>query len=154
MTREMSLRNIENFSKQEIFDFVSEKLLAQGKRSMIPNPYDPEGMRCSYHNEACDMNGPKCAVGHLLSEEEHKRIDFLELNGADLGRLLDGLEIELSNDMRAFLRLLQDAHDMAGSDGAHFAKWFVHRMYLLAKRFDLSTEKLPADQVKQDEMTL
>lgn len=149
MTREMSLRNIDEFSNQEIFDFVSEKLLDQGKRSVFPNPHISGGIRCSYHNEACDMNGPKCAVGHILSEEEHRLVDERKLNGSGVGGLIEqfGYNDFVSLEKRRFLTLLQDAHDTSGTyvgteTSELFRKNFVIRMRELARKYDLSTTKL------------
>lgn len=142
---EMSLRNIDSFTHQEIFDFVAEKLLAQGKRSVIKLPVNVSdtGVRCSYHNEACDLDGPKCAVGHLLSPEEHRRVDECDINGLGVSTLISALGYNefVSHDTVRFLNELQTAHDNC-YDEHSFSKHFAENMRIQADNWDLNTTKL------------
>lgn len=56
----ITLSTINNFSLQEIFEFVSNHLLKQNKKCMNVG-------KCAYKNN----NGLKCAAGCLMSENEY-----------------------------------------------------------------------------------
>lgn len=54
----VSIANLAESSSQEVFDFVADSLLRQGRKSMI-------GTKCAYRGEG----GAKCAAGFLLPDE-------------------------------------------------------------------------------------
>lgn len=61
----MTIPTIQSFfndihSKEEVMDFVEEKLLQQGQLSLDDN-------RCKYHGD----NGCKCAIGHLIPDDRY-----------------------------------------------------------------------------------
>lgn len=139
----MSLRTIESFTKQEIFDFVAKKLLAQGHRSVVPSVYRPSTKRCSYHNETCDLDGPKCAVGHILSAEEHGLIDELNINGTSVNELFRAFDYQWPKDesLTNFLVQLQTAHDDAGVEES-FLQSFTEAMEHVADTYELNADVL------------
>lgn len=55
-------------NKQEIFDYVSKHLLAQGRKSMIPDTVKERGEVCAYRSED---GASMCAVGCLIREEDY-----------------------------------------------------------------------------------
>jgi hypothetical protein len=89
-------------TKQEIYDFVVDALIAQGEQSMSPLT----GV-CQYRT-----NGLKCAVGMLISDEDYNSgmeelnvIDLLELKMAPTNI------IEIETTYPGLLGELQDLHD-------------------------------------------
>lgn len=114
--------------KQKIFDYVVDKLAAQGERSIFPGSHlDPDWAPCQYRGSS--LNGRdvvfKCAVGHLMPDNMYEKA--FELNdvhslhgkhGFDFRRAIQetlGLDIRdfgMDNDsLVSFLSKLQFAHD-------------------------------------------
>ena len=62
----IKLSNIHEFTDQEVFDYVTEQLLIQNKRS-------GDISKCYYRSD----DGSKCAVG-LLLDEYHTSFDYYE----------------------------------------------------------------------------
>jgi hypothetical protein len=59
------------FTQQEIYDFVYNKIIEQGKPSMVVTDRISGATSCAYRGE----NGCKCAIGHLLTDEDLKDIE-------------------------------------------------------------------------------
>jgi hypothetical protein len=116
-------------SAQEIFDYVTPLLFAQGQRSMLPSqfPDDEDGEpTCAYRGEG----GLRCAIGHIIPDELYNpNIEGEGVGGTVLQSVLK--EIIPSKygvtyaGLGKFLGDLQDVHDgwiCNGVDGntAHF----------------------------------
>ena len=89
-------------SRQEIFDYVTPLLFAQGERSMLEG-----GTTCAYRGE----HGMRCAVGFLIPDELYS--DGLEGKSAmdvDMTKRLNNV-ILTDDDLGLFLTDLQDVHD-------------------------------------------
>jgi hypothetical protein len=89
-------------SRQEIFDYVTPLLFAQGERSMLEG-----GTTCAYRGE----HGMRCAVGFLIPDELYYRV--LEGKSAmdvDITNVLSTV-ITTDDDLGLFLTDLQDVHD-------------------------------------------
>lgn len=110
-------------TSQSIFDQVAKALIAQGAAS-----YDPD-YGCAYRSD----NGHKCAVGHLLLDEEYD--PKFEGRSADIIALPDRLR-----PFKALLRDLQDAHDLHLKPSG-FEAWRT-RMWEIAYSHGLSAESL------------
>ncbi len=61
----ITLSNIHEFTDQEIFDYVTEQLLIQNKRSGTKT-------KCFYRSS----DGSKCAVGLLMIDDYQKEFDY------------------------------------------------------------------------------
>lgn len=61
----ITLNNIHNFTDQEVFDYVTEQLLIQNKRS-------GDISKCYYRSD----DGSKCAVGLLMMDDYRKEFDY------------------------------------------------------------------------------
>lgn len=88
---------------QETFDFVMAKLHEQGGPSVISvRDAEDDGNLCRYRGE----NGRKCAVGHLISDEEAcvGGEVMIEILNNRLGNKWNPEELE-------FLTGLQELHD-------------------------------------------
>ena len=95
---EMCLRNIEQFSNQQILDFVMPKLLSQGCKSKKPD----EKVHCAYRG----ANGTKCAIGFIMSDEEYN----VKCEGWSVNKVLNYLNIPTLIKC-SFLKALQYVHD-------------------------------------------
>jgi hypothetical protein len=97
----------DNHTDQQVYDFVKEKLIEQ----KIPSVGSDNGNGCAYrgHDDA------KCAIGHLIPDEDYSS----EMENKGVGRLLDYLQsIDYIGTQRPyikeyFLSRLQGVHDMA-----------------------------------------
>ena len=89
-------------SPQEIFDYVTPLLFAQGERSMLEG-----GTTCAYRG----VDGMRCAVGFLIPDELY--YDGLEGNSAISVEITNVLStvITTDQDLCVFLSDLQDVHD-------------------------------------------
>lgn len=61
----IKLSNIHEFTDQEVFDYVTEQLLIQNKRSSTTT-------KCFYRSS----DGSKCAVGLLMMDDYQKEFDY------------------------------------------------------------------------------
>lgn len=61
----ITLSNIHEFTDQEVFDYVTEQLLIQNKRSGTDT-------KCFYRSS----DGSKCAVGLLMMDDYRKEFDY------------------------------------------------------------------------------
>lgn len=133
-TDSMLKRFINNeISEQAVYDFVYDKIIAQGKRSMA-------GDGCVYRSD----DGSRCAIGVLCSESELKWIEAEGFNaGFGAGELVkrlydieagvDGLAIP--RNTREFLEELQECHDSAS--GVDFLEKFTAAMERFAEEHEL-----------------
>lgn len=98
-----------NFSKVEILDFVASKLIEQNAKSELKDYYGDEDSDvaeqiCAYRGDS----GTKCAIGHLLTDEEYTpEMEGSTIHGALLGRFLRN-----DSAMLDFLEELQNIHDV------------------------------------------
>ena len=65
MEKQISLKTLPEFTKQEVFEYVVTNLLKQGEKSILPNSVE----RCGYRGK----DGKKCAAGFIISDEEYKK---------------------------------------------------------------------------------
>lgn len=97
-------------NKDEIINYVADKLEAQGQRSA-------HGMLCVYNH----MNGAHCAVGWVLklldlNEEQEKKVREADLENHDVKRLYTNLDMAgylpywFSDNIR-FFKEMQIYHD-------------------------------------------
>lgn len=120
---------------QEVFNKATAAVIAQGVRS---SNGDEAGATCLYRGP----NGIKCAVGHLLSDEQMRKYEVA--NAAGAGSFTDSLLQEIAPDtdldtLRSFLDALQGAHDSAS--GSCFVETFKRNANAVAKLYDLDPIK-------------
>lgn len=72
----ITLNNIHNFTDQEVFDYVTEQLLIQNKRS-------GDISKCYYRSD----DGSKCAVG-LMMDDYQKEFDYCKRDQNIEGRVV------------------------------------------------------------------
>jgi len=104
---------------QEVFDFVVQALIAQGRGSAVK---DADGVRCKYRGP----EGTMCAVGHLLPDELYYR----DLEGRSAPALLDDASHivarehrELANQFERRVAVLnKQSHGASNSSFHSFAK--------------------------------
>lgn len=98
-------------SYKEVFDYVREKVNAQGKASVI-------GGSCAFRG----ADGCKCAVGFLITDEDLGKVPS-QYNKTGFTSLIQysGIDIKIDSDTKkaklAFISQLQRAHDEAAYDG-------------------------------------
>lgn len=118
----------EKLSKQEIFNQAYLGLKAQGfKRSMQEGESE---LYCAYRGE----NGMKCAVGHLLTDEEaaglgNGSVSFVR---AQLPSRLRNAK-DVFDDSLVFLSHLQNAHD-----SGVFPESMKRKLHQLANDYSLT----------------
>jgi hypothetical protein len=129
----ITLQTIQNFTKQEIFDFIVGKLIEQGSPSI------DKGISCLYRGP----NGLKCAIGHIMPDESHS----LGLEGKSVDGVANHLKLIIREDvhkqLRGFLSELQCIHDSCSNhqqtiNGCKWSKLFFGRLVGLAKKYDLT----------------
>jgi hypothetical protein len=123
-------------SNQEIFDTVARAILKQGAPSVIID--DNDSCSCRYRG----VNGAKCAVGHLINDDEYcasmEDMPVLLLYNKNM------LPERLRESINILLRL-QAAHDNAVDaydpmDSELFIYTFIENMCDIAEHYDLNTE--------------
>ncbi len=130
----MNLLNIDNYSKQEIFDFVVNKLLDQGHGST-----DERG-RCMYRAD----NGSRCAIGWLMPDTWVAKEDFCYTG------TLKKYDVRVSVEQLFFLEDLQRAHDYAALRTSmrcrrgQFAEKLEERCQEVAKTYGLNMKVFEA----------
>lgn len=110
---------------QETFDFVVRALHKQGGPSIGGNPGSPTS--CAYRS----TTGRKCAVGHLIPDEEYKP----RFEGVILIDLLAAHELLRLQPQVLLLGQLQAAHDVTRSG---IADKIVERLLQVADNFRLT----------------
>lgn len=118
-------------SMQKVFDTVYEALFKQGCKST--NNILGNGL-CMYRGEL----GRKCAIGHLISDDQIKKYNVCENTTAV--HLDDNIVRELVPNVdptivKGFLYRLQNAHD--NSDYQNFNSSFKKEMNIVAHDFNL-----------------
>jgi hypothetical protein len=127
----ITTRNLHEHSAQEVFDFVCLKVLEQGKPSM-------RGTGCAYRGEG----GLKCAVGHLIRDEDYRK-EFD--SGYIVLSLCNVFDEGLGWTNKAHLHLLrhlQMAHDDADED--NFLPSFRRTAAVIAEQHHLDPHILDA----------
>lgn len=131
--------NLQTASLQEIFTFVAEALLKQGKPSISAKG------NCLYRGS----DGCKCAAGWLIPDEEYaENIEGKSVHGLSYFQSFVGLKLTLISD-------LQRAHDntaLADTDtefypnetGTSFVSDLTAELEKVAAKFNLSREVLSA----------
>ena len=105
-------------SAQEIFDKVVIALRKQGKKSMDNTMQD--GNICRYR----DYRGNKCAIGHLLSDEEYRpSMEGNSVRSLISFRLVSDATIEWMKPHLDLLIALQAIHDSVGGPQMWENKW-------------------------------
>lgn len=125
--------------RQDHFNKAYLGVIAQGEPATTPSSYGSSGLRCVYLTD----NGSKCAVGHILTEEELRKY----------GSVMGGVS-DLWNDMYSrgdadyehpfyadgsFYSAMQERHDdLMGYSGPEFVEAFKQEMREFAKIYELT----------------
>lgn len=128
---DITTKNLREFTEQEVFDYVVNKLFAQNSASI--NADD----QCQYRGE----NGTKCAGGHLIADDDYK--PWFE--GAIWSELVDNGDVPI--DHCYLIGELQAMHDsIAFSDSKGFVSMLDFAANDLASELELKyTRKFPVD---------
>jgi len=122
---------------QELFDYITSKVLEQGRPSILETN-DEEGearVVCVYRGE----NGAKCAAGHVIPDAWYRE----EQEGRAVDGVLDGeprLEASLGPCLSLLLDL-QEAHDNAYRGArlySTFTAEFIRRATRVAEAYNLN----------------
>lgn len=97
---EITLATIDNFTAQEVFTYVVEKLVEQGKRSF--GSIDGRPAFCLYRGPL----GRRCAAGWCMSDSEAAVI------GEGQGVMTSSFQAVYSGKHLDLLRILQQKHDL------------------------------------------
>ena len=105
-----TLETLQNFTKQQVFDFVVENLIKQGGPSV-----NISTTHCLYRGP----NGRKCGIGFLITDEKYKscRIPTLSeehvaiFEGKNIHGVASSILLEIPEDWLNFLTGLQKVHD-------------------------------------------
>jgi hypothetical protein len=120
---------------QAAFDKATAAVIAQGKRSIAD-----DGDSCLYRGP----NGTKCAVGHLMSDEQMSRFGIQEDSNpyvfpfALIEELLPGVN---QTDACSFLSQIQRAHDRASTFESTFVVSFKDAANRVADNYGLKPIK-------------
>jgi hypothetical protein len=123
---------------QTVFDTATAAIIKQGKR-------------CVNNSGTCQYRGPdglKCAIGHLITDEQMERHHIINSAGAlSFSRALVEELIPDMNDLevtRNFLSELQDAHDLSYTISSLLCSYkgfvadFSERANKVAAKYDLT----------------
>ena len=112
-------------SRQEIFDYVTPLLFAQGERSMLEG-----GTTCAYRGEG----GMRCAVGFIIPDDRYTpALEGTSAMGPEVSAVLSNV-VTTDDDLGLCLTDLQDVHD--GWTSGEKADLF-HRFQTLAINYKL-----------------
>ena len=125
--------------RQAHFNKAYLGVIAQGEPATAYSPHTSSGLRCVYLAD----NGSKCAVGHLLSEEELQKYGDV-LGGVD--DLWDGMYLREDADHdhpfyedARFYDAMQNKHDnLMGYSGTEFVEAFKQEMASFARFYNLT----------------
>lgn len=95
-----TLKNINDFTKQEIFEYICNHLLSQ--KTKCYNNKSKSGNGCLYRS-----GNLKCAVGCLIPDEEY----VPQMEAKDAFYLCRSFYNNVTEDMIDFLLMLQKIHD-------------------------------------------
>lgn len=110
-----NLRNITEFTPTQIINYVEKKLLEQGHKAQASiGTGDRAYLRCVFRAP----DGAKCAVGHLIPDEEYrKEWDRPGVSLAPISRAFGFTPTNNAADMIRFLSSLQTSlHDSIEGD--------------------------------------
>jgi hypothetical protein len=129
-------------TRQEMFNKACLGVIKQGGPSVQTNP-NTEGLMCSY----LAPSGSKCAVGHLMTEEELKVMGRFKGAVQDLAEgwadCLPFPEWLVGDENLDFLSHLQDTHDnLMDFEGAVFVSHFKSDMAKFAAFYSLTVPEL------------
>jgi len=122
---------------QELFDYITSKVLEQGRPSILETN-DEEGearVVCVYRGES----GAKCAAGHVIPDAWYRE----EQESRSIDGVLDG-EPRLKASLGPHLPLLlslQEAHDNSYRDSrlcSTFTAEFIRRAIRVAEAYNLN----------------
>lgn len=127
----ITTKNLHEFTEQEVFDYVVDKLFAQNRASIDAHE------QCQYRGE----NGIKCAGGHLIADDDYK--PWFE--GTIWSELIDNGAVP--RDHCHLIGELQAMHDsIAFSDSKGFVSMLDFAANSLASELELKyTRKFPVD---------
>lgn len=122
---------------QVLFDKACAGVIDQGAQSLMPG----DNSTCAYRG----TDGKKCAVGHLLSDEQIAMYGIKEMDNPEkfvsplLRELVPGVQTGMAVE---FLSDLQDAHDNSHHySGNSFVSDFRYRANLIAQKWNLKNIK-------------
>lgn len=129
-------------TRQEMFNKAYLGVIKQGDPAVQSHP-NTDGLMCSY----LAPDGRKCAVGHLMTEEELKVMGAFKGGVQDLADdwadCLPRPEWLMGDKNLDFLSHLQDTHDnLMGYDGAEFVENYKYDMAKFASFYDLTVPEL------------
>jgi hypothetical protein len=140
-------------TNQELFNIMADHLLTQLALAM-----DEEGKNCMYRG----MNGTKCAVGALISDETYRptiesvgmyTVNIMGSNYAMNDKKKAMLECltanGIENDSYPLLAAIQDVHDNAESciKQEDLKEHWTDKLDRVCKRFNLE----PSDKIKENQ---
>jgi hypothetical protein len=114
--QEICLTNLAEKTAQEVFDYISHHLLAQGERAVRE-----DGSACAYRNQ----KGLRCAAGCLIAPSEYKG----EFEGRTWSSLREDLCVPFTH--HKLIARLQEVHDDISPE-----EW-ASSLALVAKHFRL-----------------
>lgn len=120
---QITLKNLAEATKQQIFDQVAEHLLTQNERSVQESGY------CNYRGP----RGLKCAAGCLIADDEY---DPIMDNGTDSSWADLATKGTVPREHTMFIRELQVIHDTA-----EVSRWYDH-LKMFARQAGLNTDVL------------
>lgn len=127
------LTNENKVVAQRVFNQACQAVIAQGQRSVSFGT-------CRYRFPKTDGTLLKCAIGHLLTDEQIAKYEVREDNAPCsfpselVQELLPGVERSIACD---FLLALQKAHDISTAGIDHFLKDFKWNANVVAHTWGL-----------------
>ncbi len=105
-------------NRQEIFNQAYLGLKSQGFQKSMNTGVDGIGISCAYRGE----NGLKCAVGHLLQDEEYDSLyEGTSVDGLCRGTFVnEEFSEELNNKRKAFINRINLSDDESADGDAAF----------------------------------
>ena len=130
--KQITVQNLNEFTAQEVFDYVTAKMIQQGQRSV-----DELG-NCKYRLFDDQGAALKCAAGHLIPDccydEQMEENSYSKLTA---------IHNNFSEAHKALINALQVAHDNAIGE---FIPEFIEHAKEVAERYDLHTRNLTAHE--------
>ena len=123
-SKEITVKNLDKFTPQQVFDFVTHKIIEQGQKS------GQDMNLCNYRSKG----GLKCAAGHLIPDDLYTP----KLEGKDYNKVREYLGI---NDTHlCLIEDLQAAHDGAKDD--FFVQSFISKAAAVADTHCLDSSRI------------
>jgi hypothetical protein len=118
----ITTKNLHEYTEQQIFDYVVDKLFTQNRASINEDDH------CQYRGE----NGIKCAAGHLIADEDYDR----SFEGAIWSELVDNGDVP--KEHFNLIGKLQQMHDsVAFNNSGWFASMLDYAADELASELHL-----------------